>query len=185
MTSTAQEALIAELLGDVGKLHDAIKALPDKLNESVTPTLEAIANATKDANAAINQQADEIDQRIAEHAALVVAQALLPSFENVEAGAERVQKLTAQIQQQLTRSEAAVEQLKKRGGVVVSGVTRWVLALAVLSAVGSGVAAWFTYAQYRDTQYAKVGAAVAAAWPRLDPAAQKTIQREFHGRIAP
>lgn len=41
MVSTAHEALIAELLGDVGKLHDEIKALP----KTLAAPIEAISSA--------------------------------------------------------------------------------------------------------------------------------------------
>ena len=51
MASTAQEALIAELLGDVGKLHDQIKALPDALKASVAPTIGALVLASREAKA--------------------------------------------------------------------------------------------------------------------------------------
>ena len=53
MANTAQEALIAELLGDVGKLHDQLKALPETFRESVAPKLEAIALAIKEAKTSI------------------------------------------------------------------------------------------------------------------------------------
>jgi hypothetical protein len=49
MTSTAREALLAELLCDVGKLHDEIKALPSALS----PTLDVIITASKEAKMAI------------------------------------------------------------------------------------------------------------------------------------
>ena len=55
MANTAQEVLIAELLGDVGKLHDDIKALPGNLEKEVSPTLGAILKATEKAHGAIVQ----------------------------------------------------------------------------------------------------------------------------------
>lgn len=55
MANTAQEVLIAELLGDVGRLHDQIKALPEGLKESLAPALGAIAVASKEAQATIVQ----------------------------------------------------------------------------------------------------------------------------------
>lgn len=50
MASTAHEALLSELLGDVGKLHDDIKALPDLLS----PTLDTIMAASKEAKITID-----------------------------------------------------------------------------------------------------------------------------------
>ena len=55
MANTAQEVLIAELLGDVGRLHDQIKALPEGLKTSLAPALGAIALASKEAQATIGQ----------------------------------------------------------------------------------------------------------------------------------
>lgn len=55
MANTAQEVLIAELLGDVGKLHDDIKALPGNLEKEVSPTLGAILKATEKAHGVIVQ----------------------------------------------------------------------------------------------------------------------------------
>ena len=55
MANTAQEVLIAELLGDVGKLHDDIKALPGNLEKEISPALGAILKATEKAHGAIVQ----------------------------------------------------------------------------------------------------------------------------------
>ena|SRR5690554_5103642 len=40
MAKTTLEVLTAEMLGDVGKLHDQIEALPAKLDETIQPTLK-------------------------------------------------------------------------------------------------------------------------------------------------
>ena len=50
---TTRDALTIELLGDVGRLHDQIKALPEGLKESLAPALGAIALASKEAQATI------------------------------------------------------------------------------------------------------------------------------------
>ena len=50
---TTRDALTIDLLGDVGRLHDQIKALPEGLKESLAPALGAIALASKDAQATI------------------------------------------------------------------------------------------------------------------------------------
>lgn len=47
--ATARDALITELLSDVGNLHDAIKALPKTLELSMTDSLLIVANAVDDA----------------------------------------------------------------------------------------------------------------------------------------
>jgi len=40
MAKNTLEVLTAEMLGDVGKLHDQIEALPAKLDETIQPTLK-------------------------------------------------------------------------------------------------------------------------------------------------
>ncbi len=70
MAATAQEALIAELLGDVGRLHDHIKALPVALQESVAPSLEAVAVATAEAQQTIDKYAEAQKAMIRQQAAL-------------------------------------------------------------------------------------------------------------------
>ena len=52
---TTRDALTIELLGDVGKLHDDIKALPGNFEKEVSPTLGAILKATEKAHGAIVQ----------------------------------------------------------------------------------------------------------------------------------
>lgn len=52
---TTRDALTIDLLGDVGRLHDQIKALPEGLKTSLAPALGAIALASKEAQATIGQ----------------------------------------------------------------------------------------------------------------------------------
>ena len=40
MAKNTLEVLTAEMLGDVGKLHDQLEALPAKLDETIQPTLK-------------------------------------------------------------------------------------------------------------------------------------------------
>lgn len=46
--STHLDALVADMLGDIGKLHDRIKALPVALEESLTPTVGVLLAAGKE-----------------------------------------------------------------------------------------------------------------------------------------
>lgn len=52
---TTRDALTLELMGDIGRLDDNIKALPEGLKEALAPTLGAIAMASKEAQATIGQ----------------------------------------------------------------------------------------------------------------------------------
>lgn len=50
---TARDALIIELMGDIGRLDDGIKALPNTMNEAIAPTLGALVTASKEAEKTI------------------------------------------------------------------------------------------------------------------------------------
>lgn len=52
---TTRDALTIDLLGDVGRLHDQIKALPEAFKENLAPSLGALALASKEAQATIGQ----------------------------------------------------------------------------------------------------------------------------------
>jgi len=56
--STVQDALIAELLGDVGALHDRLKELPSELEEAVVPTVGKLVLAAKKIESTISQLGD-------------------------------------------------------------------------------------------------------------------------------
>lgn len=60
MASTAHEVLVAELLGDVGKLHDAIKSLPKALG----PVCGAIVKTARDAQSTIDGYAQAQEEKL-------------------------------------------------------------------------------------------------------------------------
>jgi hypothetical protein len=47
--STARDALIVELLSDVGRLHDDVKSIPKMLEISIRDSLDILADAVEDA----------------------------------------------------------------------------------------------------------------------------------------
>ncbi len=49
MPATARDALITELLSDVGRLHDDIKSIPKVLELSMRDSLNIVADAVEDA----------------------------------------------------------------------------------------------------------------------------------------
>lgn len=87
---TARDALITELLSDVGRIHDDIKAIPKMLELSLSDSLEIIAKAVGDAEATAQQLQEASAQAIQ-------ATATHLAF---EAGTE----LTGAIQQSLERT---------------------------------------------------------------------------------
>lgn len=68
--STVQDALIAELLGDVGALHDRIKELPSELEEAVVPTVGKLVLAAKKIESTIAQLGDTQIRSIQRFAAM-------------------------------------------------------------------------------------------------------------------
>lgn len=53
--STNLDALIAELLGDIGQLHDQVRALPDAFKGAMAPSLGSLVLASKEAQEVIKQ----------------------------------------------------------------------------------------------------------------------------------
>lgn len=61
---TTRDALIAELLGDLGAVHDEIKALPKNLGESLRGSLELIASSVEDAEKTAEKLSKETESNI-------------------------------------------------------------------------------------------------------------------------
>jgi hypothetical protein len=55
MPRTARDALVTELLSDVGRLHDDIKAMPGILRISMSESLEIVAEAVEDSEKTAKQ----------------------------------------------------------------------------------------------------------------------------------
>ena len=85
-----REALLAELLGDLGGVHDLIKELPEAVEKAMRPSMEALQQATADAHAAIEamrQLSDGIAEKLAHENAKVYGESklLIERLEAVEA----------------------------------------------------------------------------------------------------
>ena len=61
---TARDALIIELMGDIGVLHDEIKRLPVTLKESLKDTLNVVANAVEESEKTALQLKNETELSI-------------------------------------------------------------------------------------------------------------------------
>ncbi len=172
MASTAQEALIAELLGDVGKLHDMIKVLPDALKESLAPTIGELTQASKEARASLDQVAETQKAALQvfvaqEKAALrdAIKAALREEAGETLAGPARELETSAR----LHREAAGGESRQQRSWIGVALVLS--LTLGALGFYGS----YWLYSQERDEQ-AAFGRAVMMVWDKLDAAAKSRIQ---------
>lgn len=58
---TTRDALMIELLGDLGVVHDLIKELPDNINTAVSGSLEHIADAVEEAEKTASVLSEEIN----------------------------------------------------------------------------------------------------------------------------
>jgi hypothetical protein len=120
MASTAQEALIAELLGDVGKLHDEVKALREslpavvaELTERTTALHTVIADLGGEAaQAVVIAHVENVAEKIAaqvlrDAAATVLTATLQPPISRLESGAFAVYK-AAKAMQRSAREQVAI-----------------------------------------------------------------------------
>ncbi|GAB7401388.1 hypothetical protein OUHCRE2_48470 [Enterobacter asburiae] len=60
---TARDALLIELIGDLGVLHDQIKSLPEEINQATAGSIEIIANAVEEAEKTASKLSENIDQK--------------------------------------------------------------------------------------------------------------------------
>jgi predicted PurR-regulated permease PerM len=58
-----RDALMAELLGDVGNVHDLIKSLPDELSKSLNVSLENIAASVEEAEKTSVELCEKFDNQ--------------------------------------------------------------------------------------------------------------------------
>jgi len=157
MASTAQEVLIAELLGDVGKLHDSVKALPKAMSQHLTPVCDAVAAVTRDAQSTIDRYGTAQENR-------------LKSV--VEEGRSALRADVVQVMREVADRQAAA-----------CGVLgRWKTACIVFGAVVAGMLVGYALTLTLNEQfqgYAHFGKATSAAWEHLDSKAKTTIQDQL------
>jgi len=60
---TARDALLIELIGDIGVLHDAIKSLPEAINQATEGSIENIAKSVEEAENTASKLNDSIEQK--------------------------------------------------------------------------------------------------------------------------
>jgi len=157
MASTAHEVLIAELLGDVGKLHDSVKALPKAMSKALAPVCEAVAEATRNAQITIDRYGAAQEDR-------------LKSIVENERTALRADTVTV------------MREIAARQAAACGSLGHWKTAIIVFSAMVAGMVAGYgaTLLLNEPFQgYARFGKATAAAWQHLDGKAKEAIQAEL------
>lgn len=60
---TARDALLIELIGDLGVLQDNIKSLPEAINQATAGSIETIANAVEEAEKTASKLSESIEQK--------------------------------------------------------------------------------------------------------------------------
>lgn len=60
---TARDALLIELIGDIGVLHDRIKMLPAAINEATEGSIEVVAKSVEEAEKTALKLAESIEQK--------------------------------------------------------------------------------------------------------------------------
>lgn len=169
---TARDALTIELMGDIGRLDDQIKALPTTMNEALAPTLGALVTASKEAQKIIVQLGAEQKNSI-QYFTEKEKYALRESLKVVlheEAG----NALTS-VARELTNSARIHQEAAKRE---TSERWQW-LGVAFAIGMGAGALSFYCshllYGQQLDKQ-AAYGRALGSVWDSLDAKTKKRIQ---------
>ncbi|MBU4630937.1 hypothetical protein HRJ41_26035 (plasmid) [Pseudomonas sp. BF61] len=105
---TARDALITELLSDVGRIHDDIKAIPKMLELSLSESLEIIAKAVGDAEATAQQLQEASAQAIQATATQLAFEAGTELTGAIQKSLERT------FEPALARASAKIDALEER-----------------------------------------------------------------------
>ena len=169
---TTRDALTLELMGDIGRLDDKIKALPEGLKEALAPTLGAIALASKEAQATIGQLGAAEKASFGNFAAAekVALRDALKAALRDEAG-----EALASVARELATS-ARIHQDAAKG----EKVQRWQwISVAFAGSLLAGALGFYgshlLYGKQIDEQ-AAFGRAVGTVWDGLDAKTKERIQ---------
>lgn len=164
MVDSVSEAIMAELLGDVGKMRDEVKGLSADLAEP----LMAIANAIHSGKAVIESHADNKKlelKGLSERERVIMEQRLVDA---VNKAAQDLERAGQRMAWEIGRPE---------------GLPRWVqIAFALLIGVVASVTSIYgAYKMFGDEQNSKaeMGRAVMEAWPELDEKAKGLIEKHY------
>ena len=172
MHKSVKDAFIYDLLGDVGRLHDQIKALPEGLQKSLAPSLGALVTASKEAQATISQlgAAEKVAFGNFTAAEKVALRDSLKAALRDEAG-----EALASVARELATS-ARIHQDAAKG----EKVQRWQwIAVAFAGSLLAGALGFYgshlLYGKQIDEQ-AAFGRAVGTVWDGLDAKTKERIQ---------
>lgn len=96
---TAREAFLIELIGDLGIIGDQIKQLPENINQAVSGSLDAIANAVEEAEKTASELSVSIEkqkilalQELRESVKLCLDENARATFSKLEYSVNQMQK---------------------------------------------------------------------------------------------
>lgn len=169
---TTRDALIHELLGDVGRLHDQVKALPDAFKESVAPTLGALTLAVKDAKGSI-KQAGKDEVTAFKHFTAQDKIALRDSLKSAmgqeadAALADAARELAGAVR---LHADAAKAESRQRW--------QWLAVALAVGLLGGALGFYGSHLLYgqQQAEQAAFGRAVMATWGQLDAKTKERIQ---------
>ncbi len=169
---TTRDALTIDLLGDVGRLHDQIKALPEGLKTSLAPALGAIALASKEAQATISQLAAEEKVSFGKFAAAekVAARDVIRAAMREEAG-EALASAARDLSTSARIHEEAVKGEKRQRW-------QWIAVALLVGALGGALGLYGSHAfsSQKTGEEAAFGRAVISVWDGLDAKTKERIQ---------
>ena len=169
---TTRDALTIDLLGDVGRLHDEIKALPGNFEKEISPMLGTILKVTEKAHGAIAKLGEAEKAAFSNFAAAekVALRESLKATLREEAGdalasAARELATSARIHQDAVKGEVT-----RRGQLIAIALAAGLMAGA-LGVYGSHL----LYGK-QATEQAAYGRAVSEVWGTLDAKTKERIQ---------
>ncbi|HGX6067295.1 TPA: hypothetical protein ACNSS7_004508 [Salmonella enterica subsp. enterica serovar Infantis] len=175
----SRDALIADLLGDLGRVDDKITALeqridalPDAFKEAIAPSLGAVTMATKEAQAAI-QQAGKAEVAAFKNFTAQDKVALRDALK--AAMREDAGEALADVARDLSSSarlheEAAKAERRQRW--------QWLAVALAVGLLGGALGLYGSHLLYgqQQAEQAAFGRAVMATWGDLDAKAKERIQ---------
>lgn len=175
---TEYDALMAALLGNVGKVHDEIKRLPAVLNGSVAPTITTLNKTMVDAQASLKAYAKGMEAPIK---AAATEQLALTR----KAFDETANATLAAVALDLKK---ATELHQKALGHARGDRWSWIILAALTAIAASLLTAWLTIYAYKYLQSAtereaaeniaieaRWGRTLIVAWPTFDEKTKKAI----------
>ncbi len=148
--STAQEALLTEILGDLGELHGSVKALPEQIRASAEAASTLAGQVERDLAAMVNDIKDQAAEEFK----------------------QTTQKEITSLLRQLSQGAKS-----PRPRFTIKAAAVWIIG-GILCSILAGLTAIFTaqvlyFDQLNDE--ATLGRRVIAVWPSLPPAVQRSI----------